>query len=261
MTMDTLTSTSSLRTLLGPLGQSGHLLAKPAANFHVRGAEFHLPRYVFIGPRGGDDPIRIGIFAGIHGDEPAGSYAVIKLLQLLEQQPEIAKGYWLYVYPVCNPTGFEQRTRHSAGGHDLNREFWNNSNEPEVQCLETEIWTHAFHGIISVHSDDTSPGIYGFVRGATLSKHLLEPALRAAEEILPRNREKFIDGFPASEGVITQCYKGVLSSPPKLNPKPFELILETPGAAPRLHQEQGIVLALSTILTEYRQLMGYAPNL
>ena len=259
--MGTIAPFSSLRTLLSPLGQSASLLAKPAANFEIKGTEFQLPRYVFIGPKGGDDPIRIGIFAGIHGDEPAGSYAVVKLLQLLEQQPEIAKGYWLYVYPVCNPTGFERQTRCSARGHDLNREFWNNSNEPEVQCLETELWAHAFHGIISVHSDDTSSGMYGFVRGATLSRHLLEPALRAAEEVLPRNRESVIDGFPAAEGVIKQCYKGVLSSPPKVDPKPFELILETPGLAPRLQQEQAVVLALSTILTEYRELMGYAPNL
>src|SRR6058998_3773489 len=132
--METSLHSSSLRTLLEPLVKNEKLLVKPAANFEIKGAEFQLPRYVFIGPKGGDDPIRIGIFAGIHGDEPAGSYAVIKLLQLLERQPEIAKGYWLYVYPVCNPTGFEQQTRCSVRGHDLNREFWNNSNEPEVSA-------------------------------------------------------------------------------------------------------------------------------
>ncbi|MCD6052531.1 MAG: peptidase [Verrucomicrobia bacterium] len=52
-----------------------------------------LPRYLHLGPQGGDAPIRIGIFAGIHGDEPAGSYAVVKLLQLLEQNPQLAQGY------------------------------------------------------------------------------------------------------------------------------------------------------------------------
>ena len=250
----------SLRTLLHPLADSENLLVKPVASVETR-YRIRLPRYLFLGPKGGDDPIRIGIFAGIHGDEPAGSYAAVSLLQMLERQPEIAKGYWLYVYPVCNPTGFEQQTRCSARGYDLNREFWNNSDEPEVRCLETELWTHAFDGIISLHSDDTSAGMYGFVRGATLSKHLLEPALKAAEEVLPRNRDKFIDGFPANNGLIRQCYNGVLSAPPRLKPKPFELLLETPGQAPLLHQQQALVLAMSTILTEYRALMGYAPNL
>ena len=250
----------SVRTLLNPVIGSDNLLVKPVASVETR-YRIRLPRYLFIGPRGGDDPIRIGIFAGIHGDEPAGSYAAVSLLQMLERQPEIARGYWLYVYPVCNPTGFEQQTRCSARGYDLNREFWNNSDEPEVRCLETELWTHAFDGIVSLHSDDTSAGMYGFVRGATLSKHLLEPALKAAEEVLPRNRDKFIDGFPASNGLIRQCYNGVLSAPPRMKPKPFELLLETPGLAPQLHQQQALVLAMSTILTEYRQLMGYAPNL
>ena len=33
---------------------------------------YELPRYLFIGPKGGDDTIRVGLFAGIHGDEPEG---------------------------------------------------------------------------------------------------------------------------------------------------------------------------------------------
>ena len=254
-------SLPGVRALTQPLVESDTLFVKPVASVETARYRIRLPRYLFIGPKGGDDPIRIGIFAGIHGDEPAGAYAAVSLLQMLERQPEIAKGYWLYVYPVCNPTGFEQQTRCSARGYDLNREFWNNSDEPEVRCLETELWTHAFDGIVSLHSDDTSAGMYGFVRGATLSKHLLEPALKAAEEVLPRNRDKFIDGFPANNGLIRQCYNGVLSAPPRTKPKPFELLLETPGLAPPMHQQQALVLAMSTILTEYRELMGYAPNL
>jgi murein peptide amidase A len=251
----------AVRALVQPLSASDAILVKPVGSVETARFGIRLPRYLFIGPKGGDDPIRIGIFAGIHGDEPAGSYAAVSLLKLLEQQPEIARGYRLYVYPVCNPTGFEQQTRCSARGRDLNREFWNSSDEPEVRCLETELWTHAFDGIVSLHSDDTSSGMYGFVRGATLSRHLLEPALKAAEEVLPRNRDKFIDGFPASNGLIRKWYDGVLSAPPRVKPRPFELLLETPGLAPLLHQQQALVLAMSTILTEYRHLMGYAPNL
>jgi hypothetical protein len=45
--------------------------------------------------------------------------------------PEIAKGYALYIYPVCNPTGFEDNTRHARSGKDLNREFWRNLRSPK----------------------------------------------------------------------------------------------------------------------------------
>ena len=109
------------------------------ARFETGGETYTLPRYLFVGPKGGDTPIRLGIFAGIHGDEPEGVRAVVQFLKLLEAKPELASGYYLSVYPVCNPTGFEDGTRHSRSGKDLNREFWGNSNEPEVRLLQAEL--------------------------------------------------------------------------------------------------------------------------
>ena len=255
----------SMQTLLAPLNQiaakSSNLVTKSAGRFESVGQTYVLPRYVFIGPKGGDEPIRIGIFAAIHGDEPATAHAVVEFLRLLEKTPDFAAGYCLFAYPVCNPTGYEDNTRYSRRGRDLNREFWNNSGEPEVRLLEEELAMHAFHGIISLHADDTSHGIYGLVRGATLTKHLLRPALAAAEQILPCNENAIIDGFNARNGIIREGYRGVLSAPPKLRPRPFEIIFETPQAAPHYLQEKALVVALQTILTEYRKFIAYAPNL
>ena len=200
-------------------------------------------------------------FAGIHGDEPEGVHALIQFLSLLERKPELATGYCLFVYPVCNPTGFEDRTRHARSGKDLNREFWNGSAEPEVKLLESELVAHSFHGIISLHTDDTSQGFYGFAHGATLTKNLIEPALQAAEQFLPRNGNETIDGFRARNGIIRDSYPGVLSAPPKVRPRPFEIILETPQAPPNYLKEAALVAALRMILTRYREFMAYAPNL
>ncbi len=85
---------------------------------------YSLPRYVFLGPKGGGDTIRIGIFATVHGDEPEGALGLVRFISALERNPDIAKGYALFIYPMCNPTGFEDNTRHSRAGVDLNREFW-----------------------------------------------------------------------------------------------------------------------------------------
>jgi len=123
-----------------------------------------LPRYLFVGPTGGDTPIRIGIFAGIHGDEPEGVRAVIQFLKLLEAKPDLAAGYYLSFYRFAIRR-FEDGTRHSRSGKDLNREFWGNSNEPEVRLLQAELVSRSFNGIISLHTDDTSNGFYGIVRG------------------------------------------------------------------------------------------------
>jgi hypothetical protein len=258
-------ATDRIADSLAPLDQmaanSVNLIASHNTLFKAGDQTWELPRYVFIGPKAGDAPIRIGIFAGIHGDEPEGTHALVRFLQTLEAKPELAAGYCLFVYPVCNPTGIEDGTRHSRSGKDLNREFWRNSPEPEVKLLENELASHAFHGIISLHTDDTSHGFYGFASGATLTEHLIEPALRAAEQILPRNDDAIIDGFAARDGVIREGYEGVLSAPPEARPRPFEIILETPKTPPADLKEEAFVEALLTILTEYRQFIAYAPNL
>jgi protein MpaA len=255
----------SLADLLAPLEKitvtSPNLVANHDAKFEVDGASYELPRYLFVGPRGGDTPIRVGIFAGIHGDEPEGVHAIVQFIQLLEARPELATGYYLSFYPVCNPTGFEDATRHARGGKDLNREFWRNSAEPEVRLLQAELQSRSFQGIISLHTDDTSDGFYGFVGGATLTKNLIKPALAAAEKFLPRDERPVIDGFAARNGVIFDGYEGILSAPPKVRPRPFEIILETPATPPEYLKELAFVAALQTILLEYNKFIAYAPNL
>ena len=255
----------SLSELLGPLdrltGVSANLVLKPVGHFQHEGQTYSIPRYLFVGPKGGAAPIRIAVFAGIHGDEPEGSHAVVQFIRLLESKPELAQGYCLFFYPVCNPTGYEDNTRCSRGCIDLNREFWRDSKEPEVRLLQSELVSQSFDGLISLHSDDTSGGLYGFVSGATLTKHLLRPALAAAGDLLPVNHSEQIDGFEAAQGIIHDGYAGVLSAPPKVRPKPFEIILETPGQAPRFVQQCALVIALRTILTEYRKFIAYAANL
>ena len=254
-----------LARLLAPLDQlaetSSHLISRSSARFERGGETFEVPRYVFLGPKGGGDTIRIGIFSTIHGDELEGALALTRFITALEKNPELAQGYALFIYPVCNPTGFEQNTRNSANGKDLNREFWKSSAEPEVRLLEAELQSRSFQGLISLHTDDTSAGFYGIVRGATLTKHLIEPALAAAEKFLPRDGRSVIDGFNARNGVIRDCYDGVLSAPPRLRPRPFEIILETPATPPEYLKELALVAALQTILLEYNKFIAYAPNL
>ena len=254
-----------LGELLAPLDRivatSLNLVVSHEARFEVEGQSYELPRYLFVGPRGGDTPIRIGIFAGIHGDEPEGVHALVQFIQLLESNPELARGYCLSFYPVCNPTGFEDDTRHSRPGKDLNREFWRETREPEVRLLQAELQSRSFQGIISLHTDSDSDGFYGFAHGATLTRHLIEPALEAVEKVLPRDSRPVIDGFNARNGIIQEGYAGILSAPPKVRPRPFEIILETPARPPEYLKELAFIAALQTILNEYQKFISYASNL
>ncbi len=255
----------AVERLLSPLDQfaerSAQFISRSLGQFQSAGRTYSLPRYVYLGPKGGGEVIRIGIFATIHGDEPEGALALTRFVGELEKNPEIAKGYALYFYPVCNPTGFEDNTRHARSGKDLNREFWKESAEPEICYLESEICLHAFDGIITLHSDDTSDGLYGFVSGSVLTENLLEPALREAEQFLPRNQRKVIDGFSANGGIITAGYSGVLKSLPGLSCPPFEITFETPQKASCSQQVEAATAALRTILVEYRYLIAIAQNI
>jgi hypothetical protein len=255
----------SIPALLEPLeniaAKSASLLGGHDLRFESNGEQYVLPRYHYVGEKGGGDPIRIAIFATIHGDEPEGAQALAHFVRLLETSPEIGRGYCLFLYPLCNPTGFEDNTRHSRRGRDLNREFWRDTSEPEVLLLQRELAAQSFHGIIALHSDNTSHGLYGFARGATLTKHLLRPVLAAAAEALPKNENSVIDGFSANRGIIRQSYEGVLSAPPKVRPRPFEIIFETPQSAPQYLQSLALVIALQTALVEYRKFISFAANI
>ncbi len=220
-----------------------------------------LKRYTWHGPRGGGDRLKLALFAGIHGDEPAGGWALFDFAAALLAQPKLGEGFEFVFYPCINPTGLECGTRCNAAGLDLNREFWRGSEQPEVRLIERELADEAFDGIVSLHADDTSPGLYGYARGRLLAEELLRPALAAAAEVLPTNHDPVIDGFRAEFGLIRDCFCGVLAAPPAQRPQPFEIIFETPALATLADQRAATVRALHSLTTTYRRFISYAAAL
>ncbi|MDB6055772.1 MAG: peptidase [Verrucomicrobiales bacterium] len=258
-----LTTVRSLNRFLNELNQLSHenksLVYRPLGPLQGKEGDFHVPRYVYFGPKNGGETIRLALFAGLHGDELEGTFALINLVKLLLANPELGKGYALFIYPICNPTGFENGTATNSSGREL--EFWSKNSELEVQLLQNEIWTHAFHGLITLQSDPLASGIYGFATGTVLSEHLLEPALIAAETFLPRNRRSQVDGFPSNNGIIQSEFPGMLRGVPGLSPAPFEVLLKTPRMAPLHRQVNATVAALRIILDEYRFLQTIGANI
>jgi hypothetical protein len=253
---------SLLVDLLHPLVEiarrSSRLRYLPSPVFRHAGQEYSVPHFMFNGPPSGGDVVRLGLFAGIHGDEPEGVQTLLALLDRLEADSALAAGYQLHVYPICNPTGCVAGTRLSATGRDLNREFWKRSEEPEVLWLERELATKRFDGLVSLHSDDTANGYYAYVRGAVFTETLARPALTAASRLLPVDTRTVIDGFRNRNGLLDECFSGILAVPPvDLDPQPFEIILETPQSAPVTRQVQANLAAIQVILEAYHGFLGY----
>lgn len=245
----------SVEKLLAPLEaaaeSSSRFISKSLGQFHNGGRAYSLPRFIYQGAKGGGDTLRVAILATIQGNEPEGALGLVRFVSLLESNPEIAKGYALFLYPVCNPTGFEDNTRHSRSGKNLDQEFWRNTAEPEVRYLQSEIWMHAFDGIITLGSDAGIDGLYGEAAGAIHSLHLLEPALREAEKFIPRAHKQAVEGVTSS----------VIKSPSGLERPPFEINLQTPQSAPLHRQVEAFSAAVQTMLVEYRYLIAIAQNI
>jgi protein MpaA len=220
-----------------------------------------IPRFRFQRTRIVKDRIKLGIFAGIHGDEPAGILGVMDFLRELDRDPEVGRNFELWIYPVCNPGGCLDGTRHLRSGNDPNRLFWQSSNQPEIAALEQEIAHQRFDGIIALHSDDTSPGFYGYARGNVLARELLAPALKAAQTVQDIDRRPFIDGFRAVNGILHDAFDGILSAPPTQTPQPFEIILESPANSPIDDQRLAFQRALIAILDETRRFVSFSSNL
>ena len=250
-----------LDALLSPLRALKTDALTELGGFSAEGRRHGLSRFRFLGPNAGHEPVRLGLFAGVHGDEPAGCTALVEFATAIAADPKRATGYELFIYPIVNPTGYERGTRENHTGFDLNREFWRGSNQEEVRLIESELRTHAFDGIITLHADDTCEGLYGYSHGRVRDELLLRPALVAAERVLPRDQRAVIDGFAAREGMIGECFQGVLSPPPDQEPQPFNLIFETPARAPFDHQVLANVAALDAIVAHYRGFIAYAQGL
>lgn len=236
--------------------ETGLLETGSLGGFLAGGRGYELHRFTLRGERDGNTTVRLGLFATIHGDEPQGAAALLELAKLARIRPDVFRGYELQLYPLCNPTGYEDGTRHSRRGEDLNRQFWRGSSEPEVTILEREIAGKKFHGIVSLHADDTSDGVYGFVRGATISRELLAPALATAARYLPVNRAPVIDGFRAHDGIIDEGYDGILSAG-EIEPRPFEIVFETPALAAAEGQVAAAAGALETVVRRYRTMLSF----
>jgi protein MpaA len=143
-------------------------------------------------------PLRIYISAGIHGDEPAGPLAVLKLLQE-NNWPDNAE---IFLLPCLNPVGFTLNKRENAGGIDLNRDY-RNSKSDEVRAhiawLERQ---PKFDLYLCLHEDWESHGFYLYEQNPDQKISLAEKMIEAVQKVCPIDLSETIEGRPAENGII-----------------------------------------------------------
>ena len=141
---------------------------------------------------------RIYISAGIHGDEPAGPLAALRLLQE-NRWPDNAE---IFLLPCLNPIGFTLNRRENAAGIDLNRDY-RNSKSAEIRAhfawLELQ---PKFDFYLCLHEDWESHGFYLYEQNPDHKISFAEKMIEAVKQACPIDLSEIIEDRPAQNGII-----------------------------------------------------------
>lgn len=131
------------------------------AGLHVRELTSE-GRKTLLGIELGDPSLpAIAIAAGVHGDEPAGPWALLELVE-----SDALDGRLCYrILPCMNPTGFDARTRESERGADVNRSFGGNGGTREARAALAFLRRQSLLLSIDLHEDCDATGFYCYEYG------------------------------------------------------------------------------------------------
>jgi predicted deacylase len=135
--------------------------------------------------------------AGIHGDEPSGPLAVLRLLQE-NRWPET--NVWLI--PCLNPAGFRRNTRENAQGVDLNRDYRHSQSAEVSAHIDWLKSQPKFDLNLILHEDWESNGFYVYELNPRKKRSLAEPMVEAVRELCPIETANLVDNWPCNAGII-----------------------------------------------------------
>lgn len=141
---------------------------------------------------------RVYISTGIHGDEPAGPPAALRLLRE-DRWPANAE---VVLCPCLNPVGFANNTRANGQGVDLNRDYLNPLSHEISAHLAWLKQQPAFDLCLCLHEDWESHGFYVYELNPDGQPSLAEAMVAAVEKVCPIDRSEIIEGREAHGGII-----------------------------------------------------------
>ncbi len=141
---------------------------------------------------------KIYISTGIHGDEPAGPLAALRLIRD-NQWPASAE---IFLLPCLNPIGFANNKRENAQGVDLNRDYL----QPQTAETRAHIaWLERQAGFdlsLCLHEDWESHGFYLYELNPDHKPSLAEGMIAAVAPVCLIDHAEIIEGREAHGGII-----------------------------------------------------------
>jgi len=141
---------------------------------------------------------RVYLSAGIHGDEPAGPLAALRLIQ----ENKWPENLDLWFCPCLNPLGFTLNTRENSRGVDLNRDYRNPSTAEITAHIAWLTRQPNFDLCLLMHEDWESHGFYLYEQNPENRFSLAEPMIEAVSKVCPIDPNELIESRPAKNGII-----------------------------------------------------------
>jgi len=181
------------------------------------------------------------LFSGMHGDEyEAGAL----LLAYLKQNNAVLPDF-LYI-PKISPSAVAAKTRKNKYGHDINRQFVEQTTDPEAQTVMSLLNPFHFDLCIDVHEDpDRTMGFYLYD-----SEHMSESELQAYRDAVHTTDARLYTGVDDMDDEHLNLYveKGYVSLG-------YDQSVETAGFSSRWLYEKNICKRTFTL-----EVPGKAPT-
>lgn len=194
------------------------------------------------------------VLSGHHGDE---SFAVHTLLKWIKQfKTEDFANLNIFIYPVCNPFGWETSSRDNGARQDTNNDahFSKDSKVQELAILYDNFPINV-DLLLDIHGDTGKEAVYMYEHKLETLPSIAEKALIENDNLIPYLKTKTIYKIPVNNGVIIPPksdigLEGVIE---RLGIE-YTMTLELPGKYDGQKRLVGGISIINSILTKFKEL-------
>jgi hypothetical protein len=245
-------SSTPAAKLLGHLDQLSQLRVRlyrspisPSPHYRLP----EIPRYIFVGDQPGESEIRLGIFAGLRGEDHVGAKAIVEFIDDLVAMPSLGSAFRIYAYPTVNPLSYTTGAARKQTDRSVVLEAGRKAKFPDTYLIEREIFVVQFHGLVVIHTTDEPEGLQAAVYGANLHEALVSPILSSLRPLFPTTELPVLDSsFSLTADAVSKQ-------------RPFELALRVPRSGWHGLYSIGLRIALHTAIEQYRSYLAQANNI
>ncbi len=166
---------------------------------------------------------------GIHGEEPAGPWAILEFMK--HYNSKRYKDTKIILFPVANPYGFDRGIRRNFLNKDLNGHFCKSVLSGENKVLYNAVKNENIFFFHALHEDEGFKKFYLYNFEKKPEK-IYRDIILLAKKYFPIDTRKRIYNDPAKNGLIINRPDGSFEDKMFRDGVPYSMCTETPEAHP-----------------------------